>query len=252
MRNEILLLAMPPMGFVVLLAIALCLRDLRRFSRWQTWGKCLAWLSVALLLLTGMPAISTSMLRALESGLPTTPPAGDPPKAIVVLGGDLIRTAQAPLGVRPGLLTLDRLRTAAALHRRTGLPILVTGGTVQPHKPSVAEVMAVSLKDDFQTPPQWTETQSINTQQNAQFSAKILEAQGIRSVYVVTHSWHMRRALLAFQPTGLTVTAAPTDLDEPLGPDWNDFVPRAAAWETCWYALHEWIGYEWYAIRPHL
>ena len=112
--------------------------------------------------------------------------------------------------------------------------------------------MAVSLKDDFQTPPEWIEGHSINTQQNAQFSAKILEAQGIHSVYVVTHAWHMRRALLAFRPTGLTVTAAPTDLDEPLGPEWEDFVPRTAAWETCWYALHEWIGYEWYAIRPYL
>jgi uncharacterized SAM-binding protein YcdF (DUF218 family) len=252
MRNFILALTMPPMGFVMLLVLALCLCDWRRFVRWQAWGRRLAWLSVAGLLITGTPAVSTSMLRALESGLPTTPPADDPPKAIIVLGADLIRAAEEPLGVRPGLLTLDRLRTAAALHRQTGLPILVTGGIVQQHAATVGEVMAISLKDDFQAPPEWTETRSINTQQNAQYSAKILEAQGIHSVYVVTHSWHMRRALLAFQRTGLTVTAAPTDLDEPLGPDWDDFVPRTAAWQTCWFALHEWIGYAWYAVRPHL
>jgi uncharacterized SAM-binding protein YcdF (DUF218 family) len=247
MRNLVLMLAMPPMGFVTLLVVAVCLR-----GRWQGWGKRLGWLSLAGLLITAMPAVSTPMLRALEIGLPTTPPAGDPPKAIVVLGGDLIRAAEEPLGVRPGLLTLDRLRTAAALHRRTGLPILVTGGIVQPHAPPVGDVMAVSLKDDFQTPAKWTEDQSVNTQQNAQYSAQILRAAGIDSVYVVTHSWHMRRALLAFQRTGLKVTAAPTDLDEPLGPELNDFVPRTAAWQTCWFALHEWIGYAWYAIRPHL
>lgn len=247
MRNLILMLAMPPMGFVMLLLVALCLR-----GRWQGWGKRLAWVSLAGLLITAMPAVSSPMLRALETGLPTTPPAGDPPKAIVVLGGDLIRAAEEPLGVRPGLLTLDRLRTAAALHRRTGLPILVTGGIVQQNAPPVADAMAISLKDDFLTPAEWTEDRSVNTQQNAQYSARILRAAGIDSIYVVTHSWHMRRALLAFQRTGLTVTAAPTDLDEPLGPELNDFVPRTGAWQVCWFALHEWIGYAWYAVRPHL
>ncbi len=247
MRNLILMLAMPPMGFVMLLVVALCLR-----GRWQSWGRRLAWVSLAGLLITAMPAVSTPMLRALETGLPTTPPADDPPKAIVVLGGDLIRADEEPLGVRPGLLTLDRLRTAAALHRRTGLPILVTGGIVLQNVPPVGDVMAVSLKNDFRTSAEWTEDRSINTQQNAQYSAHILRAEGIGSVYVVTHSWHMRRALLAFQRTGLTVTAAPTDLDEPLAPEWNDFLPRTPAWQTCWFALHEWIGYAWYAVRPHL
>ena len=45
MRNLILMLTMPPMGFVMLLVLALCLRDRRRFVRWQAWGRRLAWLS---------------------------------------------------------------------------------------------------------------------------------------------------------------------------------------------------------------
>jgi uncharacterized SAM-binding protein YcdF (DUF218 family) len=247
MRNLILLLVMPPIGFLTLLVFSLCLR-----GRWLRWGRRLTWVSVVGLVLLAMPAVSDPMLTSLESGLPTTPPAEDPPKAIVVLGGDLIRTAQEPLGVRPGLLTLDRERTGAALHRATGLPILVTGGTVQPHMAPVGVVMQHSMADDFQTPARWTESESINTQQNAQFSARILKAEGIDSVYVVTHSWHMRRAVLAFQRAGLKVTAAPTDLDEPLGYEPEDFVPRTAAWQTCWFALHEWIGYAWYALRPRL
>ena len=76
-----------------------------------------------------------------------------------------------------------------------------------------------------------------------------LKAEGITSVYVVTHSWHMRRALLAFKGTGLTATAAPTDLDDPLGPDWTDFLPRTSGWQNCWFALHEWIGYAWYWLH---
>lgn len=244
MRNVILTLAMPPVGLVMLVLIGLLLR-----GKWFRAGRRLCWVGVLALLVTGMPVVSTSMLRALETNLPTTPPADHPPQAIVVLGADVIRTADEKLGVRPGLLTLDRLRTAAALQRRTGLPILVTGGTTQPNTAPVGLVMEESLKDDFQTPVTWTEARSLNTRQNARLSARILKLAGIDSVYVVTHSWHMRRAILAFQGTGLAVTAAPTSLDEPMRPEWGDFIPRVSGWSTCWFALHEWIGYAWYALH---
>ncbi|MDB5398720.1 MAG: hypothetical protein JWQ55_738 [Rhodopila sp.] len=243
MRGLILTLVMPPTGFVVLILIGLLLGGRRRL------GRRLTWISLIALILFGMPVVSYSMLLALESGLPLTPPPDHPPQAIVVLGAEVIRTHQEKLGIRPGLLTLDRLRTAAALHRRTGLPILVTGGTTQPDTPAVGLVMEQSLKDDFQAPPRWVESKSIDTWENARFSADILRAEGITSVYVVTHSWHMRRAVLAFQGTGLTVTAAPTSFDDPLGPDLDDFLPRASGWQTGYFAIHEWIGYAWYKLR---
>jgi len=151
--------------------------------------------------------------------------------------------------VRPGLLTLDRLRTAAALQRRTGLPILATGGTAESDTEAVGLAMQQSLRDDFQTPARWVEAQSLDTWENARFSAGILRAEGITSVYVVTHAWHMKRALLAFQGTGLTVTAAPTPLDAMNRPDLDDFLPRASAWQTGYYAMHEWIGLVWYRFR---
>jgi uncharacterized SAM-binding protein YcdF (DUF218 family) len=244
MRDILLTLAMPPTGFVVLIVIGLLMR-----GRWQRLGRRLTWISLIALILLGMPAVSGSLLLALETSLPTTPPADHPPQAIIVLGGEIIRARDEALGIRPGLLTLDRLRTAAALHRRTGLPVLVTGGTTQPRTAAVGLVMEQSLRDDFQAPARWVETKSADTWENARFSADILHAEGITSVYVVTNAWHMRRAVLAFQGTGLTVTAAPTPLDDPLGPDLNDFLPRAAGWQTGYFALHEWIGYAWYTLR---
>jgi uncharacterized SAM-binding protein YcdF (DUF218 family) len=201
------------------------------------------------LIVVGMPVVSANLLLALETGLPTTPPADHPPQAIVILSAEVIRAHQETLGFRPGLLTLDRLRTGAALQRRTGLPILVSGGSGQPGTPAFAAVMAQSLKDDFQTPACWVEAKSIDTWENARLTADILRAQGITSIYLVTHSWHMRRALVAFQGTGLTVTAAPTSLDDPLAPDLSDFLPRASGWQAGYYAMHEWIGYAWYKLR---
>jgi uncharacterized SAM-binding protein YcdF (DUF218 family) len=244
MRAVILTLAIPPMGFVVTLVLGLLLQQ-----SWRRFGRRLTWASLVGLVLLAMPVISSSLLLALETGFPTVPPPDHPPQAIIVLGGEVIRAVQEPLGVRPGLLTLDRLRTGAALHRRTGLPILVTGGTTQPDTPPVAAVMDASLRDDFQAPAKWVESKARDTWENARLSAAILKPLGITSVYVVTNAWHMRRAMLAFQGTGLTVTAAPTALDDPLGPNWFDFVPRTGAWQTASFAIHEWIGYVWYHLR---
>lgn len=244
MKAVLLTLVMPPTGLVLLIIIGLLM-----FGAWRRTGQRLVWASLIALLILGTPAFSTSLLLGLETGLPTTPPADHPPQAIIILGGDVIRAHDDPLGIRPGLLTLDRLRTGAELHRRTGLPILVTGGTTQRRTAPVAEVMAQSLKDDFQAPAKWIEPKSADTWENARFSADIVRAAGISSVYVVTQSWHMRRAILAFKGTGLTVTASPTSPDDPIGPDIDDFIPRASGWQTGYFALHEWIGYAWYAIR---
>jgi uncharacterized SAM-binding protein YcdF (DUF218 family) len=243
-KHILLTLALPPTGFVVLIVIGLLMR-----GTWRRTGRRLIWASMILLILFGMPVISDSLLLALASGLPMTPPADHPPQAIVVLGAEVIRAHNEKLGIRPGLLTLDRLRAAAVLYRRTGLPILVTGGTTQPNTAPVGLVMEESLTDDFQTPPRWVEANSVDTWENARFSADVLHAEGITSVYVVTHSWHMRRAILAFQEFGLTATAFPVSLDDPLGPDVSDFLPRASGWQSGYYAIHEWIGYAWYKLR---
>ncbi len=240
MRNLLVNLALPPTGLVLLILLGLLIG--RR-------GRGLGLIAVLLLILLGMPVVSDSLLRGLEEDLPTAASPQHPPQAIVVLGAEVIRAEDEKLGVRPGLLTLDRLRTAAALQRRTGLPILVTGGTTQPDTAAVGIVMAQSLQDDFRVPVRWVESKSADTWANARLSSDILHAAGIDSVYVVTHAWHERRAMLAFRGTGLTVTAAPVSLDSPLAPDRGDFLPRVAGWQTSYWALHEWIGYGWYGLR---
>ena len=225
-------LAIPPVVFLYVMVVGLALGR-RRF------GRALIFAGLAGLIAFGMPVVAGSMTVALEQDLPLIPPPNDMPKAIVILGGDVTRA---------GRLTLDRLRAGAALHRRTGLPIMVSGGIVQLERPSVARIMEESLKADFQVPVEWVEDKSGNTWDNAAFSAAILKKQGIDSVYVVTQAWHMRRAIIAFRKAGVTVTAAPTLLDTPATPILLDFVPMASAWQVSYWALHEWIGCAWYAL----
>jgi uncharacterized SAM-binding protein YcdF (DUF218 family) len=243
LKAILITLAVPPVGFLCLAILGLLIVRWRRRG-----GRALICIGLAGLTLLALPLFSDLLIVALEQNLPLEPPPDAMPQAIVILGGDLTRTADPP-NVIPGFLTVDRMRAGVALYRRTGLPILVTGGTVQPHHPPVAAVMADSLRDDFQVPVTWVEDASEDTWQNAAFSADILRKQGIRSVYVVTQGWHMRRAMLAFRRAGLIATAVPTSMEIPIDPIVWDFLPRASAWGWSYYALHEWIGCAWYAIR---
>lgn len=237
-------LVLPPFGFVTLAVAGLLLG--RRSRR---WSRGLLWVAVLGLVTFSLPVVSGSLLVALEQGLDTAPPPADPPQAIVVLGAEIVRTPGDPPSARVGPLTLQRLRAGAELARRTQLPVLVTGGTVQLHQLPVGILMADSMAQDFRVPVRWTESQSRDTWENATMSAAILDAAGIHSIYVVTHPWHMKRALLAFAQTGLVVTPAPTPLDTGATLSVSDFTPRASMWLTGYYAMHEWVGRAWYEIR---
>ena len=250
LKHLLLALVVPPLSFVPLLILGLLVK--RRFDR---IGRGLTVFALLGLLLLAVPVVSENLLVALERDLPLSPDPHDPPTAIVVLGAEIVRAAGVPGGTVPsggaqvGRFTLDRLRGAATLARKTGLPVLVSGGLVRPDLPSIGLLMAESMARDFQLPVRWTEARSLDTWENAAFSAEILRARGIHSVYVVTHAWHMRRAIIAFKAAGLHVTAAPIRLDPTAGTTAMDYIPRTAAWETAYLAMHEWIGLAWYAIR---
>jgi uncharacterized SAM-binding protein YcdF (DUF218 family) len=243
LRNLFASLLLPPLGLAIAALAGLILQ------RWRPrFGRALVWVAVLALIALAVPAVSDTGLVALERHLPLVPPADDPPQAIVVLGAEVAR-GRGYSDVHVGRLTLERLRGAAALYRHTRLPILVTGGSTQPDTPPVGALMADSLENDFQVPVEWTETRARDTWENAADSAAILRARGIHSIYVVTHAWHMRRALIAFAHTGLLVTAAPPLFDRAPGPVLSDFEPRSSTWEVAYYTMHEWLGCAWYALR---
>ncbi|MGH7071952.1 MAG: YdcF family protein [Acetobacteraceae bacterium] len=216
--------------------------------RWQRTGCLIAGVGGVILMLLAMPAVGAALLVSLEQGLPLVPSLRAPPQAIVILGADFSRSAGShPFGVGP--LTLERLAAGSALYRRTHLPILVSGG--KPYGgsgPSLAARMASVLAQEFRVPAIWEEQRSENTCQNGTLSASILARHNIRSIYLVTHAWHMRRALYCFHRLGMVVTAAPVrrDLAE-VGI--SAFAPSISGWQDSYFAFHEWIGLAWYHLR---
>ncbi len=49
------------------------------------------------------------------------------------------------------------------------------------------------LEREFGISPKWVEEQSNTTQENASESAKILKNEGIKTIDLATHFWHMPR-----------------------------------------------------------
>ena len=206
------------------------------------------------ILLLATPVVSGSLIGSLEHdpAAATTAPeatAVPTPEAIVILGAEVARRAGAA-EPEVGPLTLERLRAGAAQHRRTGLPVLVTGGPIQRGDPPLAALMARSLAEDFGVSVRWIEPRARDTHDNAEFSAALLREAGIRAAWLVTHAWHMPRSREAFTRAGLATRTAPVRLDKlPNGACWSQWVPRADYLGTSWFALREWAGRLVYVLR---
>jgi uncharacterized SAM-binding protein YcdF (DUF218 family) len=174
------------------------------------------------------------------------PPVAD---AIVVLGGGTYFHAPEYGGDTVSRETLLRLRYAAALYRRTGKPILVTGGKPRNNALSEAAQMKTVLEQEFHIPVRWVEDSSDNTMENARNSVAILQRGGISSIYLVTHAWHMPRAVHSFEATDIEIVPAPTAYTTRYRTDLLAFLPRTESLQDSKLFLHELIGMLWYKLK---
>jgi uncharacterized SAM-binding protein YcdF (DUF218 family) len=236
----------PPNLFILLAMIgALCA------WRWRRAGLVLATLALACLYLASTPLASFWLVGAADRLADAIPrlPASAPPGAIIVLAAEF-RASNIPGGKDlPGPLTLERLAQAAREQRRTGLPILTSGGWLPHGHDSLAGTMARSLENDFQVPVKWREERSGTTYENALYSAEILRQAGISSALVVTNPWHMARALWSFYAVGFPVVPAPAPEREVLTIGPAMVFPQVPSLLSSYYALHELIGLGWYILR---
>lgn len=214
-------LLLPPGILLLLLLLAWWLRR----SRPRLASVCFA-LGLGGFWLMSLPVVVQWSAGLLEREPPLTRDEwaglGQRADAIVILGsgrerGDVAWGADQPTGVG-----LERQRFVARLAKASGLPVLTSGGLHFGTPPSEAQMMADSLREDFGVTVRWQEGRSRTTWENAQFSAEVLLPQGIKRVVVVTHAWHMPRAVWSFRKAGFEVVPAPVgflggDNAQPLG-----------------------------------
>lgn len=237
---------LPPLNLILL-----GLGGLLLLKRRPRLGKTLISLSFLLLYTLSTPLVSGRLLALLEPP-PLDLKAAAKAQAIVVLGSGIYEDAPEYGQHSVSSFALERLQYAATLQRRTGLPILVTGGKLS-SLPAEAPIMKRVLEQEFRVPVRWIEERSTTTAENARYSAAILKSENIERVLVVTHAWHMPRAQQAFRAAGLDMIAAPTRFSvipgKPLDLNIFDVLPDGKSFSRSAYAMHEYVGAVWYRLR---
>lgn len=228
-----------PGSILILVALAGLL------ARWgrRRLGAMMAGAGVVLLALTSSPIVSDAFSQWVEGAPAYLDPAAPPPKAdaIVLLGGGVSVGDYAfgrDIVVGEGM---RRAHYAAFLHRRSGLPILVTGaGPVGGAGRGEARAMEAFL-EELGTPARWVEDRSFDADDNARLSRTILEPLGVEEILLVTSDFHMRRSVLAFEQAGFTVTPAPVGGGAG-GRSWRALIPSTSAMHGFNRALNELLG----------
>jgi uncharacterized SAM-binding protein YcdF (DUF218 family) len=243
MFDKLLIALISPLGGgIVLFSCALLLG-------WQKRGRLaslLGWAGLLWLTLWSLPVVSHALRGLVESEYPPRTAAMTPSaQAIVVLGG----------GVRPPELSgqapdlkdaADRVWHAARLFHAGKAPLLVMSGGSDVSKSATSEAEAMrQFAQDLGVPSRamLLEERSRNTRQNAQFTAEMLKAKGVRRILLVTSALHMRRAASLLGSQGLTVIPAATDHEARSQFTIHDWLPDAGALEGSARAMKEIVGH---------
>ena len=223
-------LILPPAGLLILAVVGLVLS--RRRPR---IGGALLVIGLGGLWLSATPVVGDALQRLAGRYPPLDLSQPLNAQAIVILGGGGVRIAPEYAGPAAALATLERLNYGAFLARRTSLPVLVSGS------PEEASAMRTTLSRDFGISTRWFENRSGDTFENARFSARMLHADGVHRIVLVTSSAHEWRAAHEFMGAGLQVVPAPVgvptrDLRVPR------FLPSAEGMMLSYAAVYELIG----------
>lgn len=234
---------LPPLNLLLLGTLGLVVARFRRAG-----GLALLIASMGGLFLLSMPAVGTALAGLLENRHVDRTVGLEGAQAIVILGAGSYAAAPEYAGDTVAGATLTRLRWGARLHRRTGLPIMVSGGSLGGTRTSEAAQMKAALEDDFHAAVKWTEDKSLNTWESARYAMQQFAGTNIRRVVLVTHAVHMMRARLAFEQAGFSVSEAPTAFSTFRPPGIFDFLPCPEGLELSHAFMHEVIGLGWYHV----
>lgn len=238
-------LILPPLS-IMLLGIVGCIL----WNRRAKLARILVATSLILLWISATPYFADSALRLLETTLPLLKLQKGEAEAIVILGAGTYFFPPEYQGIDTvGEAALVRLRYGAKLQRETRLPILVTGGNPVGNAVSEGQQMQAVLQQEFNVPVRWVEKSSDNTLENARHSYALLQPHGIKRIVLVTHAWHIPRAVYAFQAAGFEVIPAPTSYTTSYRTDLLSFIPNAEGIRHSRIFMHEVIGMLWYRLK---
>lgn len=226
-------LILPPSSFIILFLIVALL------SR-RKIASLIAFFGAFSLYMISVEPVKDALYRPLENAYPVPQEVkGD---VLVVLGGGAYST---------GVLKEDsmkRLLTAFILHKKYGLPIVLSGGSPIGSLPE-AEIMKELLEElGVDKKNIITEVKSRDTLENALYLKEISKKHGFKKVILITSAYHMPRAVEAYKKVGIEVLPYPTDFKQDKRYNLYSFLPRAGVLNDSYKALREYLGFLAYQI----
>jgi len=223
---------------LILLAVVLALLKWRRSSR------ALMVLALILLLAVGCGPVPTWLLTRLQSAYAVDAPISwGQRNVIVLLGAGTVRVADTG-NVEASLYAYGRINKAAALYRacrQSGqlCKVEVSGGDARALGKPEAVIYGEQLQRlGVDAADLLLESRSMNTWQNAQFSAPLLKAYGVDRVLLVSSGFHLRRGMLYFTHFGIPAMPVRADYVSGVASWW----PLSSNFAMADLALHEYAG----------
>jgi uncharacterized SAM-binding protein YcdF (DUF218 family) len=231
---------LPPGIIFVFLLFALII-----YRRTPLFSFIISLSAIITLYILSMPLTARNLLSSLQS-YPVIQlidlNKGETGTAIVILGAG--RYSSAPeYGYRDEIspLSLERLRYGASIAERLKLPILLSGGNRNAEATSEAVIMNQLMVSVFKINTQYLEIDSTNTHEQAIEVKKVLVDKDINTIYLITHAWHMKRAVKEFNLQGFSVIPLPMGFAATAESE-NSFFPSAAALASTSRAMHEYYA----------
>jgi uncharacterized SAM-binding protein YcdF (DUF218 family) len=231
-------MTLPTVLLLIVIAVGLALR------KWHKSSQALGLLAVLLLLGLGCGPAANWLVESLQAGYPTQPEGQwGRRSAIVVLGAGTERLPGSN-AVEAAEFGYARLLKALELYlackRGEGsCMLLLSGGDARNNGVSEAAVYGLQLNRLGINPADLVfEDHSMNTWQNAQFSAALLSARRVDRVYLVSSAIHLRRSELYFAHFGIRATAIRCDYVRAIASP----VPLAYNLLLSDLAIHEYVG----------
>ncbi|NPA41911.1 MAG: YdcF family protein [Aquificae bacterium] len=161
---------------------------------------------------------------------------------IVVLGGGAYNSGYLKAS------SYKRLITGFLLHRRTGKPIILSGGAsigVIPEAKIMRELLMEFGVSDREI---YADLRSRDTYENAKYVRELCERLGCRKVTLVTSAFHMARAVRVFEKAGLEVQPYPTDFKFEGRYNLYSLFPKYSVFYDSSIAIREHIGTLFYKL----
>lgn len=253
--TKIMTLLIYPLTWVIgllLLAWLLQWRQRHRLSQMSLFfGLVLLWIMA-------MPTTGQWLLWQLEKQYPAQAIADYPTADVIILLGGGLKGAAPPIRPLPEMENAaDRIWLAAELYRAGKAPIIIaSGGTLDWLGSRQSEATAMKLLlTRFSVPETQIieEDKSLNTAENAMYSAQICVELSPKRILLVTSASHMPRSIALFKHAfpHAEIIAASTDVRvTTIGDHLLDWLPQASAFELFNPAWHEWMGI-WVAKLRH-